>query len=58
MPSKKKRGRPKSDSSFNITIKARIDVKTNNKLVEYCERNNITKTDVIRTGIKKVIETE
>ena len=30
--------------------------KTNEKLIKYCKENNVTRTEVVREGIKKVIE--
>lgn len=41
-----------------INIKARIDEDTNNKLIEYCKKYNISKTDVIRKGIDMVLKVE
>lgn len=50
-----KTGRPKSDNPLTVEVKARIDIKTNERLNEYCERNNVTRTDVVREGIERVI---
>lgn len=51
-----KMGRPKSENPLTIEVKARIDAKTNEKLIKYCKENNVTRTEVVREGIKKVIE--
>lgn len=51
-------GRPKAEKPLTIDVKARIDKETNDKLVEYCKDNNVTRTEVVREGIKKVIEKE
>lgn len=51
-------GRPKVDSPKTIEVKARIDVLTNEKLKEYCKQNNVTRTDVVREGIEKVINSK
>ena len=51
-------GRPKSKNPKTIEVKARIDSETNFKLIEFCKNNNMSRTDVVRLGIKKVIETE
>ncbi len=51
-----KTGRPKSENPLTVEVKARIDEETNKKLVQYCKLNNVTRTDVVREGIKKVIE--
>ena len=48
-------GRPKTDNPLTVEVKARIDIKTNKKLNDYCKRNNMTRTDVVRKGIEKVI---
>lgn len=50
-----KTGRPKAEKPLTIEVKARIDVETNEKLVKYCLDNNVTRTDVVREGIKQVI---
>lgn len=49
-------GRPKADNPKTIEVKARIDEKTNQKLNDYCVKNNITRTDVVRKGIEKVLD--
>ena len=51
-------GRPKSVNPKIIEVKARIDSETNLKLIEFCKNNNMSRTDVVRLGIKKVIESE
>lgn len=49
-------GRPKAENPLTIEVKARIDKETNEKLIKYCKDNNATRTDVVREGIKLVIE--
>ena len=44
-------GRPKVDEPKDIRFSIRIDEETNKKLDNYCEENNITKAEAIRTGI-------
>ena len=51
-------GRPKAENPLTIEVKARIDKETNEKLIRYCKDNNMTRTDVVREGIKLVIEKE
>lgn len=51
-------GRPKVQSPKTIEIKARIDKKTNDKLNQYCEKHNVTRTYVVRKGIEKVLGNE
>lgn len=49
-------GRPKTKEPKTIEVKARIDEKTNEKLVAYCEKYSLTKTDVVRKGIELVLD--
>ena len=49
-------GRPKSDNPKTVEVKARIDSTTNELLSEYCKKNNITRTEVVRKGIDLVLE--
>jgi hypothetical protein len=49
-------GRPKAENPLCIEIKAKIDKQTKIKLDEYCKKNNITVSEVIRECIKQVIE--
>ncbi len=53
--SSKTMGRPKSANPLTVEVKARIDKKTNDELIKYCEENNVTRTDVVREGIKLVM---
>lgn len=48
-------GRPKAEKPLTIEVKARIDVETNDRLVKYCKENGITRTEVVRKGIEKVL---
>ena len=48
-------GRPKAENPLTVEVKARIDVETNKRLNEYCQRNNTTRTEVVRKGIEEVI---
>lgn len=50
-----KTGRPKSDNPLTVEVKARIDIETNNKLIQYCNKNGLTRTDVVRKGLDKVL---
>lgn len=51
-------GRPKVDKPKNVDIKVRFDEEGNELLIEYCERNNITRTEAIRQAVKKLLEEE
>lgn len=48
-------GRPKSNKPLSVEVKARIDVETDKKLTDYCEKHGVTRTFVVRKGIEKVI---
>lgn len=48
-------GRPKAENPLTVVVKARISVETNNRLIEYCKNNNVTRTDVVRMGVEKII---
>lgn len=48
-------GRPKVDQPKTIEVKARIDKHLNQKLIEYCQKHNSTRTDVVRQGIEIVL---
>ena len=48
-------GRPKAENPLTVEVKARIDTETNKTLVKYCKDNGITRTEVVRKGIEKVL---
>ena len=50
-----KMGRPIIGAPKTKEIKARIDESTYNRLLEYCKKNNLSKTEVVRLGVKKVL---
>lgn len=47
----KKMGRPKSDNPKDIDVKVRFDKELHGKLLDYCEKHNITRTEAIRQGV-------
>lgn len=49
-------GRPKAKRPKTIEVKARIDEETNKKLVDYCEKNSTSRTEVVRKGIDMVLD--
>ena len=49
-----KMGRP-TDCKKDHDLKARVDSDTYKKLLEYCEKNGVTKAEVIRKGILLVL---
>lgn len=51
-----KTGRPKAENPLTVEVKARIDKETNEKLIKYCSNKKKTRTEVVREGIKRVIE--
>lgn len=51
-------GRPKVNKPKIIEVKARIDEETNERLIKYCKENQVSRTDVVRMGIEKVLEKE
>lgn len=55
---KPRMGRPKVANPKNIDVKVRFDEETHNRLIKYCEKHNITRTDAIRAGINLLIKTD
>lgn len=49
-------GRPKVENPLSVDVKVRLDSDTNEKLVEYCKENNVTRAEAIRKGIHLLIE--
>ena len=50
-----KTGRPKADTpnSKNLTVRINEDLAL--RLEKYCDRHNLTKGEVVRIGIKRVL---
>ena len=48
-------GRPVIGSPKTFEVKARIDKETNDKLEIYCKEKKVSKTDVVRLGLSKVL---
>ena len=44
-------GRPRAEKPKNVTFGIRLDKETADKLIKYCERENITKGEAIRRAI-------
>lgn len=51
-------GRPKSENPKEIDVKVRFDKSLHERLLEYCERNNITRTEAIRRGVYLLLDQE
>ena len=49
-------GRPKSDNPKSSSLKVRFDEETNQRLDDYAKRHNITRTEVIRRGLKQILD--
>lgn len=52
------KGRPPSKNPKNIEVKARLDEQTARRLLAYCEKLGITRTDALRKGIERILEDE
>lgn len=44
-------GRPKAEKPKSVNYSIRLDEETERKLLEYCEKHEITKGEAIRQGI-------
>lgn len=51
-------GRPRVEKPKTIEVKARIDEETNERLVKFCKENQVSRTDVVRMGIEKILRKE
>lgn len=51
-------GRPKLDNPINIRTSVRLDKETDDRLNDYCKRNNLTKGEAIRMGVVLLLEKE
>lgn len=51
-------GRPKAENPKDIDLKVRVDNDTHEQLLRYSEKNNITKAEAIRRGIKLLLQKE
>ena len=50
-------GRPKINNPKSVDVKIRFDEISHKKLMEYCERNGVTRTEAIRKAVELLIET-
>lgn len=50
-------GRPKSDNPLTRSLKIRFDEDTGRKLDEYSKKHRMKKTEVVRQGLKMILET-
>lgn len=49
-------GRPIVGEKKDIDVKVRFDKKTHERLMEYCEKNQTTRTEVIRESVALFLE--
>ncbi len=48
-------GRPIVGGKKDIDVKVRFDKETHDKLLEYCEKNGVTRTEAIRSGVRLLV---
>lgn len=53
-----KTGRPKAENPKDVEVKVRFDKGQNEKLLQYCERHEITRTEAIRQGVSLLLDQE
>lgn len=53
-----KAGRPKSENPKNVDVKVRFDKELNAKLLRYCQKHDITRTEAIRRGVHLLLSQE
>ena len=51
-----KMGRPIIGGKKDIDVKVRFDKETHEKLLEYCEKENMTKAEAIRQSVRLLVE--
>lgn len=51
-------GRPKAKNPLNVDLKVRFDQETNKRLLDYCKKHDVTRTEAIRRGIHLLLEQE
>lgn len=51
-------GRPKAENPKEVDVKVRLDKELNEKLLEYCKLNNITRAEAIRQGVHLLLNTK
>ncbi len=49
-------GRPKAEEPKSVNYSIRIDIKTEEKLKEYCDKNGIKRGEAIRRGIHMLLD--
>lgn len=51
-------GRPKIEQPKNIDVKVRFSQADHDKLLEYCKKHDMTRTEVIRMAVSSFIGAE
>ena len=51
-------GRPKAENPKNVDLKVRFDQETNERLLKYCEKHLVTRTEAIRRGIHLLLDAD
>lgn len=51
-------GRPIVGGKKDIDVKVRFDKETHEKLLEYCKKNEMTRTEAIRKGVRLLVSEE
>ena len=49
-------GSPKTDKPKNKDVKVRFDEEGHELLIEFCEKNNLTRTEVIREAVAEYLK--
>lgn len=49
-------GRPKAENPKDIDVKVRFDKDLHERLLQYCEIHEITRTEAIRKGVHLLLE--
>ena len=48
-------GRPKAENPKDVRFSIRLDAETDQRLDDYCAKNNITRAEAIRKGINLLL---
>lgn len=51
-------GRPKIERPLSNDIKVRLDDELHGRLLEYCEKNNVSKAEAIRKAIIQFLDSD
>ena len=51
-------GRPKAENPKTVDLKVRLDEKTYEKLLLYCNNHNLTRAEALRKGLSELLSKE